>query len=418
MRKPPKPFKRGDYYHYAFSVRRVPFRSSTHCKTLREAEAVVLDVWKKAHSAPVEVKPELPAIPGFPDADPEVGPTVGQVFKRHWETELGDKPWGEIAKYHIREIIASVGSSTPWRDISNATIASFVEAREAKGRVVYKRATRPAGMSRQEWLDRVPVLPVRIGDVGPVTINRALAVWRRAYNRARLAWELECRPISWTEHMEDEPKERVRALSHDEAKRLADACPPHVALAVAFALATGMRRNELYTLVWGNVDFENRVAHVKGKGLGGRTRPVALNAEALAVLGMRYDETVAPLRDGFVFDGTNRRKLFAKALDEAGITDFHWHDLRHTFATWAGRAGMRIEVLATQMGHGRVETTRRYRHVLSDEVGRAVDRVPGIGFGNVRSITAANPPSKPVVEIEAENVHKIVHSEPANKKKA
>jgi integrase len=54
-----------------------------------------------------------------------------------------------------------------------------------------------------------------------------------------------------------------------------------------------------------------------------------------------------------VFDSTNRRKIWEAAVKAVGLEDFHWHDLRHTFATWLGDLANDIIVM-TALGHNQL----------------------------------------------------------------
>lgn len=69
-------------------------------------------------------------------------------------------------------------------------------------------------------------------------------------------------------------------------------------------------------------------------------------------------------------------KTFDAALKDAAITDFRWHDLRHTYATWLGKAGAPLEVVSKALGHSSVTVTMKYRHVLHSEVREAMQRMP------------------------------------------
>jgi site-specific recombinase XerD len=77
-----------------------------------------------------------------------------------------------------------------------------------------------------------------------------------------------------------------------------------------------------------------------------------------------------------VFNARNRRKIWAAALAKAGITDFRWHDMRHTYATWLGRAGADLQMVQKALGHSQIQTTTRYRHVIDADVARVNASMP------------------------------------------
>src|SRR5207253_891310 len=96
------------------------------------------------------------------------------------------------------------------------------------------------------------------------------------------------------------------------------------------ALHTGLRRGEQYHARWQNVDFERRVFTVPFDKPG-RTSHVALNASSLHALVELHARTAD---SGLVCGGARSpRHWFERALEAAGVHDFHWHDLRHTFAS-------------------------------------------------------------------------------------
>src|SRR5215510_9658829 len=76
------------------------------------------------------------------------------------------------------------------------------------------------------------------------TINRHLELWRAVHRKARDEWELPVRPISWKLHRRKQAKERVRSITHGEARRVIGALPEHIALIVMFSFATGCRRRK------------------------------------------------------------------------------------------------------------------------------------------------------------------------------
>ena len=103
---------------------------------------------------------------------------------------------------------------------------------------------------------------------------------------------------------------------------------------------------------------------------GGGTRFVNLSPEAQSILDL-CDKN----RDN-VFDGTNLRREFAAATAAVGIKDFHFHDLRHTHATWMGQRGAGLHVVMKSLGHSQIETTMKYLHVLREDVKEAQAKLP------------------------------------------
>jgi len=201
-------------------------------------------------------------------------------------------------------------------------------------------------------------------DVSNASVNRILALLKSILRRACYDWE-------WIERIPKirllpEPKRRVRWLKREEAKRLLNLLPKHQVFAVRFALATGLRQGHIKTLEWTQVDLERRTCWVyedqakKGK----RMIHIPLNDDAIEVLiSLQGDhpEFVFTFRGKPV--GQMTTKAWYKALKEAGIKNFRWHDLRHTWASWHVQNGTPINVLQELGAWENVAMVRRYAHL-------------------------------------------------------
>ena len=205
--------------------------------------------------------------------------------------------------------------------------------------------------------------------IGRISINRTVTTLQGVHNRAAKRWEVAVKVINWKDAKTKELA-RTRALTRDQAQRLLAALPLHIRRVVLFLLTIGLRRSEAFRLRWANVDFEN--ASIVERVKGGQNRMVQLSPEAATVL----HET--PREGTLVFDITNYRKHFEAALLAAGIDDFRWHDLRHTFATWLGQSGAPLEVIRDQLCHSSIAVTQKYRHVARLEVRAALQKLPTV----------------------------------------
>ena len=338
--------KNSPYYHYDFRIRGHRFRGSTGEAAERQARA-----FERAEKE--RRRAEIKA--GITQAN---SPTIGGVFVRYWETEGHKKRWAFGIQKHMEGMLAFFGKGKLFGEIGNADVASMLEAYEASS----ERNNRGGKTTRP-------------GKPTPSTVNRRLAVLRRIYNKARIEWELPVKTINWKAHTRDEPKERVRHITVEQAKTLLDRLPNHIMIMGAWSLATGCRLNETETLTWARVNYETMQAEVLTKG--GGTRFVTLGPDALAVLAL------CDRNRGKVFDATNRRKLWEAAVKAAGLEDFRWHDLRHCFAVWVGNAGADIAVVQQLLGHSKIETTLRYRKVITGERTKAVQNLPTLIEGTV-----------------------------------
>ena len=197
------------------------------------------------------------------------------------------------------------------------------------------------------------------------------------HGAARDEWELPVGFVNFKKLARKEPKERVRHITKETARQLLRELGKHVhiALMMGWSLATGCRLGETETLRWDRVNYDTNQAEVFTKG--GGTRFVDLNADALAILPM------CDRNRTLVFDSTNRRKIWEAAVKSIGLEDFHWHDLRHTFATWLGDLANDITIVMTALGHSQIATTMKYRHVIRANVKTGVAKLPTLIEGPV-----------------------------------
>jgi integrase len=206
------------------------------------------------------------------------------------------------------------------------------------------------------------------------TVNRYLAALSAcmSYGKKELQW-LEKNPVMQITKPDDS-KGRVRFLSDDERVRLLDACRPHadLYLAVMLSLTTGARQGEIMSLRWPQIDFKRKVITLH-ETKNGERRALPLVGEAFTLLKQRGK--VRDLKDDRVFPPTAKarkadcldlRQPWEAALKAAGIADFHWHDLRHTAASYLAMSGVSLVEIAKVLGHRTLAMVARYSH-LSDE---------------------------------------------------
>ena len=174
-----------------------------------------------------------------------------------------------------------------------------------------------------------------------------------------------------------EPTRRVRFLSREEAQRLLSELPLHLADMAAFSLATGLRRSNVTGLQWTQVDLVEKRAWIHPDQAKARKAiAVPLNAEAVklirAQLGRHHTHV-------FSYQGNPITQVSTKAwyaaLDRAGIKDFRWHDLRHTWASWHVQQGTPLHALQELGGWESVEMVRRYAHFSAEHLAPYADRL-------------------------------------------
>ena len=223
-------------------------------------------------------------------------------------------------------------------------------------------------------LDRITDARVAEG-VRNATVNRTLEVVRAILRKALNDWE-------WLDRVPrirtlKEPTRRVRFLAQDEAGRLLAALPAHLADMARFTLATGLRRANVTGLQWTQVDLVRRLAWIHPDQAKARKAiPVPLNADAVLVI--RRQDGIHPTQV-FSFNGRPIRQVSTKAwyaaLARAGITDFRWHDLRHTWASWHVQNGTPLHALQELGGWESAEMVRRYAHFSADHLAPYAERL-------------------------------------------
>lgn len=180
-----------------------------------------------------------------------------------------------------------------------------------------------------------------------------------------------------------DPRGRVRFLSDDERVALLQATlesrNPHLHVVVVLALATGARRGELLSLRWPDVDLQRGMLTFH-QTKNGERRSVPLTGHALCAmcqhhaLHRRLDtQLVFPSACGTMALGV--RDAFENAVERAGIQDFRFHDLRHTFASYLAMNGASLAEIAEVLGHKTLSMVKRYAHLSDTHMRGVVERM-------------------------------------------
>jgi integrase len=237
----------------------------------------------------------------------------------------------------------------------------------------------------RETIDKVAAIKRK--DASASTANHYLALIRAILRRARDDWE-------WIDHV---PKvrlfpitdRRVRWITQDEASRLLFELPTHLRDMAAFTLATGLRQSNVSYLRWDQVDMQRCTAWIHhDQAKARRAIAVPLNADALSVLKRRHGQ-----HDEWVFTYNGKpvercsTKAWYAALERAGIENFRWHDLRHTWASWHVQAGTSMQELMELGSWRSFEMVHRYAHLASDHLLAAASRINGTNVARPRLVS-------------------------------
>jgi integrase len=332
------------------------FSRSTGCRVRRDAD-------KKAAEIEAQIRIEL--------ARKHEPLTIDTMMGKYWQEHAKSLPSAKSVKYHIHRLLEIIGRDRPLAELSNADVNRYVITRS-----------------------KMPV--------SRATINRELDVLCSAYMMARDRWEHPVRPIRWRDHRFPAGGKRKAVLTLEEARKAIELLAPRsrdMADAVELSIYTGMRKNELETLVVGRVDLPGRMVTVLAKRKARqevRERPVFLSTPAVALLAERIPLGADPKM--LIFDLRNDRKLWEWARAKIGRPDVRWHDLRHTHGTLLGKT-TRERIIQLQLGHTNIATSMRYIHTEHAEAIEAVETIPALSDRKVVSIrpdaeTRAEPPAE------------------------
>lgn len=263
----------------------------------------------------------------------------------HYLAETSYKASTEADKSHLRWLDQYLGG-VALQDITRDKVQAIIEAKLADG-------------------------------VTNATVNRIVEVVRAILRKAAYDWE-------WLDKIPrirllKEPKRRIRWLTKEEANRLIGELPRHLAAMARFSLETGLRQGNVRGLQWSQVDLARRTAWIHPDQAKAR-KAIAVPLSATAVVVLREQAGRHP-RHVFTYQGKPviqvNTKAWTKALERAGIEDFRWHDLRHTWASWHVQAGTPLHVLQELGGWESVEMVRRYAHLSSEHLAAYVERMSG-----------------------------------------
>ena len=293
-----------------------------------------------------------------------------------------------IDLYRKRKVEALEGKKLPER-LRRATVTFAEIARDALAySKVHKASTSyRCDTGRMEvllaWFREYPAESITAQDIerqfqkqewAPATPNRYRALLSLTYRLAIRNGKVKENPARQVPHrLEDNA--RIRFLSANEETALRKAietkCPEHLPEFV-LSLNTGLRLSEQYGLLWECVSLPLRMLTIT-RSKNGAMRHVPLNQAAVKAL-----ESLREQHKGseFVCGGAREpRRWFEPVLKDAGVSNFSWHCLRHTFASRLVMAGVDIRTVQELLGHKTIGMTVRYSHLAPKHTMAAVERL-------------------------------------------
>jgi len=347
-------YKRPDspYYHYDFQWRHSRFHGSTGETDRRKAEA-----FERTEKERVKRQAAL-------RVEPAASTSFDIAADRYW-MEVGQHSKETDLEVNIARLVEWIGANTPLAEIHDDLLAHLVARRRGEPR----RANPKFGL------------------VSAATVNRTVTqLLRRILTRARKKWRI---PIpaepDWAGHILKEPAERTRELRFDEEAAIETAERADYRPARLFAQATGLRRREVVSLTWSQVDWAAGIIRVIQKGDKPHVIPITPEVTDILWPLRGHHETHV-----FTFMAKRTPRAVIATSGEPAILSViragerpsrergerrasrRIHDLRHTGATRTLRASKNLRAVKEMLGHADIKTTMRYAHVLVDDVAEAM----------------------------------------------
>jgi integrase len=339
--------KGSPFWWYEFQCGGRRFRASAETSVEREARKVEREAHKRARD---EVAAGKTAPRRRPITLAEAGLRYFEEVSRHTANAATDA-------YQLTALVEGIGKHVLLAEIDSDKLTAYI----ARRRGTLSRRGKP---------------------LSNASVNREVELLRRIIRRARL-WKVDVGEDlpPWGELLLPEAAERVRELSIDEENRLFAALREDFHPMVDFALRTGIRLANVIGLTWSQVDYDANVIRLrlKSRQPGGKPHTVPLTRELKLFLAQQckghhpiYVFTFVcqtPRRgakakgERYPFSHSGWRRPWKAALKAAGVSDFRFHDTRHTAASRVLRTCGNLKVVQHLLGHSDIATTARYAHI-------------------------------------------------------
>ncbi|MBN8224690.1 MAG: site-specific integrase [Xanthomonadales bacterium] len=300
------------------------------------------------------------------------------------------------------------------RDLISGDYGDWAEANRKSGKATRNRLLSAFASVLDTRLADVNPLQLerwrrdRLADgVSPATVNRDFAALRGALSKAVEWGHLGANPMRAVKASKEDKLTRVRYLSADEEKRLRDVLsardarrrqeranrnawcksrgmeplpaiplhgyPDHLTPMILLALNTGLRRGELTSLMWFDINEAHKMLTVRSSNAkSGKARHVPLNKEAIRVLANMQMGRETPAPSEKLFDVHSIKTGWKAVAEAAKLKDFRFHDLRHHFASSLVMGGIDLNTVRELLGHSSPVMTLRYAHLAPDHLADAV----------------------------------------------
>jgi integrase len=306
--------------------------------------------------------------------------------------------WGKEEEKRLRTETEK-GASVVREDISRLTIGKlinlYLEDPEVRGLKTFKDVDRLLAWWLKEHVScRVldfNVMVIRAArdklhktKKTPATANRYISCMRACWN-----WGLNTGVVpqdrAWPRKLLlTEPPGRTKFLTDEQLAALLKAAEGNAMMraAILVSVGCGVRQGELLRLTWQDIDLDGgKLTLMKPKGRRSVTPPRTVHAPATVVAalkalkpgGGKVVEIKAATAPVFMIDSktplkvSTLQKRWRAIFKEAGLVGWHWHDLRHSCASFLARRGASLLEIGSVLGHRSPSMTMRYAHLTQGQ---------------------------------------------------
>jgi integrase len=265
----------------------------------------------------------------------------------------------------------------PWRDAATRWLAETRKRSKRRDESILAWFDEHLNKYDVQAITREVVQELRAlkaAETSEATADRHMALLRSILNKCVNEWEvIDSAPkVPMYRPAVGEPRWLTRA----EFARLERELPAHLKAAAKFAVLTGLRMRAMLSLTWQQLDLAKKRAWVSGSDMkAGHSLGVPLTPEAIEVL------KSLPKNGDYVFQWRGERiddcntLAFQTAVKAAKVAPLRWHDLRHTWASWAVQSGVTLHELMLLGGWRSFPMVLRYAHFAPDHLARAAAKV-------------------------------------------
>jgi integrase len=271
-----------------------------------------------------------------------------------------------------------------WQDVSTRWLAETTKRSKNQDKIILRWLA--------DYLDDEPIsavdpetiqkLRIYAGEDGMSrsTTDRYMALLRAILRKCELEWGLLPRAPRVPMYGQSAQKRHMRFLTRAECARLIRALPTkHLKLAARLAVWTGLRMRSMLQLTWDRIDLDSRRLWIPGSQMkNGKALGIPLNRQAVIVLGqlkrMNPSGSYVFQWNGRPVDDCNG-KAFKAAVKRAELDPLRWHDLRHTFASWALQGGVTLHELMQLGGWQSYVMVLRYAHLAPEHLSAAANKI-------------------------------------------